>query len=722
MLPVGMQRRQGRGAEGRTAGGASYARRRRNGIVQRVIGMLKTVCYNTTMKHKLACFSLCLALGATVGCGDDEPPTGGTGGRGGDAGPTGGMGGSGGTGGSGGAGGSGGTDGPVSETGPNPDGPSTDGPDSGGSPMGTVTPAGKRLVSADGRLILEIPPGAFIGPTDLTIRVVTASPPAGARGAVYEIDPVDEPLLVPARVIIRYSAADLGAGQPSDLRVGLRVGDSWLALSGNTADATNTAVIARLDKLGVVGLLPGLCSVCDATCTAENCKFGVTPETPAGVAGKCFDHGMGCKRCVPMCDVDGDGYCVGETTGGEPGGDCAAEDASRSPGAREVCGNGMDDDCDAHVDEGCKPCSAHATCTSASEACVNGVCDVCEGGCSASECFFGADEEMMLPGIMGKCENFGNGCNVCVPMCDGDGDGYCDEPNPGNAQPDGDCDDTNPFVAPGKKEICGNGVDDDCNGSIDDLCTDCSDDDGCGRDRLVCKNGACAACSQGCTPGAACNIEVDGNPIAGKCALYGRNDSCSRCVPMCDDDADGTCEGDPAGGEPGGDCARNNPDVHPNAIEICGNDEDDNCNSLTDEGCTRCTTHAQCTAPAACVDGTCQGCEAACVVADCRFGEMEGVPGSGVQGRCAAYATGCQRCVPMCDMDGDGQCTGAEPPNEQPGGDCDDTKADVYAGAPEICGNRIDDNCDGRKDEDCAVTTCSTSAACGASESCSTNR
>ncbi len=50
---------------------------------------------------------------------------------------------------------------------------------------------------------------------------------------------------------------------------------------------------------------------------------------------------------------------------------------------------------------------------------------------------------------------------VAGAATDGDGDGYkwCDE-----------CDDGNPNVHPGAKEICGNGVDDDCNGFVDDGC------------------------------------------------------------------------------------------------------------------------------------------------------------------------------------------------------------------------------------------------------------
>jgi hypothetical protein len=54
------------------------------------------------------------------------------------------------------------------------------------------------------------------------------------------------------------------------------------------------------------------------------------------------------------------------------------------------------------------------------------------------------------------CEN-----RVAGAATDGDGDGHawCDE-----------CDDANAAVHPGAAEICGNGVDDDCNGLIDDGC------------------------------------------------------------------------------------------------------------------------------------------------------------------------------------------------------------------------------------------------------------
>lgn len=51
---------------------------------------------------------------------------------------------------------------------------------------------------------------------------------------------------------------------------------------------------------------------------------------------------------------------------------------------------------------------------------------------------------------------------------------------------------------------------------------------------------------------------------------------------------------------------------------------------------------------------------------------------------------------PCIDMDGDGHCRGL---------DCDDENPHVHPGAAEICGNGVDDNCDGRVDEGCLEGT-----------------
>ncbi|KIC92077.1 hypothetical protein HY58_00455 [Flavihumibacter sp. ZG627] len=110
------------------------------------------------------------------------------------------------------------------------------------------------------------------------------------------------------------------------------------------------------------------------------------------------------------------------------------------------------------------------------------------------------------------------------------------------------------------------------------------------------------------------------------------------------------------------DCDDTNGDVHPGAEEICGNGVDDNCDGEIDEFCggTGCTN-----------DGT--------------------------------Y---------YLDFDGDGwgnseviypnpPCTTNIPGYVGIGGDCNDDDAAINPGAAEICGNGIDDNCNGQTDENC---------------------
>lgn len=66
--------------------------------------------------------------------------------------------------------------------------------------------------------------------------------------------------------------------------------------------------------------------------------------------------------------------------------------------------------------------------------------------------------------------------------------------------------------------------------------------------------------------------------------------------------------------------------------------------------------------------------------------------------------------VLLVDQDGDGF---VEAENEcVPGGDCNDADASIYPGAEEICGDEIDNNCDGQVDEDCECVQCPNNEGC----------
>ena len=82
---------------------------------------------------------------------------------------------------------------------------------------------------------------------------------------------------------------------------------------------------------------------------------------------------------------------------------------NNNPGAREICNNGVDDDCDGDIDG-------------------------CDSDCGPTE----------------------------VVDIDNDGYNFCL-----------DCDDNNGRVNPGVIEICDNGIDDDCDGDIDGCDSDC---------------------------------------------------------------------------------------------------------------------------------------------------------------------------------------------------------------------------------------------------------
>jgi hypothetical protein len=215
------------------------------------------------------------------------------------------------------------------------------------------------------------------------------------------------------------------------------------------------------------------------------------------------------------------------------------------------------------------------------------------------------------------CDGVDNNCDGAVDVVvqpkpgdlsfiDADGDGYGDpsaalacDPGAGASALDGDCDDADPAVHPNAEEVC-DGVDNDCDGAYDPhgptWYAD-ADQDGYGvsdQARVLCQglpgwaaeSGDCDDDDPAVNPGAPeqCNdIDDDCDGIV---------DETVKLQWYADRDADGYGSGSGKSSctaiddrvTADGDCDDSDPDVHPGALEVCGDGLDNDCDGDDGEG------------------------------------------------------------------------------------------------------------------------------------------
>jgi large repetitive protein len=475
------------------------------------------------------------------------------------------------------------------------------------------------------------------------------------------------------------------------------------------------------------------------------------------LSGGCLSNGS-----AGSPDVDRDGFDATE--------DCNDRDPDVRPDAEETC-DGVDNDCDGHVDtdaqsgvfwpdedgDGYGATSDTFSCQSA-EGFVEDTSD-CDDG-----------DPDVHPGAAETCNSADDDCDGerdedagLVWHQDADGDGWgvedltvttCIAPS-GYVDDSGDCDDEDDHVNPGSAEICGDDVDNDCDELIDAEDTEVevvtwyldADFDGWGSDKTTVED--CSAPFGYTSVGGDCNDKVQAiNPEALE-ECDGEDNDCDKQTDE-DDAIDATLwyfDGDNDGyGIPGktteacnepASYAPNDDDCddgafvsHPGATEIC-DDEDNDCDSSIDEDTTIVDWYRDGDGDTyGDPDDTLSDCEPiegyVLNKDDCDDSDFSINPdGSEVcngddddcNGSIDDDASDAVTCHTDADSDGYGtpaiSYEGCSPPAEcgTKTSDCDDSRADVNPGVPEICdGSDLDENCNLLADDDDPETDASSFA------------
>lgn len=539
---------------------------------------------------------------------------------------------------------------------------------------------------------------------------------------------------------------------PDEIQFGEQ--ESNLLDSDGDGVADKDEYVCGIAAAQLVQVFPGAAEICDGL--DNNCD-GVTDETFSDVDG---DGTADCKDD----DNDDDGVANAQ--------DCAPTDPDRHTGAAEIC-DGKDNDCDGNTDEvgasGCtiyyqdldgdgfgKVESSLCLCNSFDSYSAQKAGDCNDNAAainpSAVEVCDGVDQNCDGKADDGSLDTDGDGAADCLDT-DDDNDGVLDTsdncplvPNSDQIDTDGDksgnaCDtdddndskldtaDNCPLVSNADQL----NTDSD---SLGDLCDD--DDDGDGildtADNCPLVINPDQTNTDNDTSGNACDTDDDNDgriDTADNCPLTSNFDQLDTdkdgAGDLCDtdDDNDGFLDTQ--------DCAPLNANVNPNTVETCDG-LDNNCNGKTDEGYPDLNADGQ----ADCVDDDTDG-DGWVNAQDCAPLDKTINPGllndecDGKDNNCNGvndeYPTALTGVLYFFDPDKDGYakngaqslylCLPAAPFTAVQEGDCLEGNTGINPGALEVCGNSIDENCDGTVLATCS--TCSSDAQCADTNTCTVN-
>ncbi len=322
--------------------------------------------------------------------------------------------------------------------------------------------------------------------------------------------------------------------------------------------------------------------VFEGTSNAGSCADGIDNDCD----GLLDAADPGCQVCSGDPDCDDGNVCNGSEICS--GGQCQAG-TTLNCNDDKVC---TDDSCDAQ--QGCQHTNNSLFCDDGDPCTLGDQCSggSCQPGAGTLDCDDGKDctDDSCITGS--GCSNTPDDSNSCSDGDDCTGGDYCSggDCQPGSEAPD--CDDGEDCT----DDSCVTGQG--CVHTANDS-NSCDDGNAC-TENDYCSAGTCHGTSIACQDGNPCTTDGQCDPQSGCVFPPDDGAGCVHADPCIVNDhcANGFCVGDPqdvdmdtygdqaCGGD---DCDDNDPDSHPGAPEICGDEKDNNCNYLADEGCSGCS-------------------------------------------------------------------------------------------------------------------------------------